>query len=124
MLRSYRDLDVWKRSLALVSDTYRITRNLPSDERFGLTSQLRRAAVSVTVNLAEGYGRSTRGEYLNHLSFARGSLFELEALCTVCQTLSFLKSEDVQLLEEHIIRVRQMLRALKSALQKKSAKPK
>ena len=122
MLRSYRDLDVWQRSLILVADIYRITRSLPSEERFGLTAQLRRAAVSVAVNIAEGYGRSTRGEYLNHLSFARGSLFEVEALCTVCQELSFLKSEDLQVVEEHMIRMRQMLRGLKSALQKKGAK--
>jgi len=122
MLRSYRDLDVWKRSLVLVADIYRITRKLPSDERFGLTAQLRRAAVSVTINIAEGYGRTTRGEYLNHLSFARGSLFEVEALCTVCQALSFLNREDLRVVEEHMIRMRQMLRGLKGALQKKGAK--
>ena len=122
MLRSYRDLDVWKRSLILVADVYRMTRILPSDERFGLTTQLRRAAVSVTINIAEGYGRSTRGEYLNQLSVARGSLFELEALCTICQELSFLESEDLRIVDEHLIHLRQMLRALKSALQSKGAK--
>src|SRR5688572_18186760 len=95
MLKSYRDLDVWKRSLLLVADVDRVTRKLPSDERFGLTAQMRRASVSVSCNIAEGYSRSTRGEYLNHLSIARGSLFEVEARCEVCQTLSLLRTEDL-----------------------------
>jgi four helix bundle protein len=92
MLHSYRQLDVWKESLALVADVYRITRKLPADERFGLTSQMRRAAVSVPCNIAEGYGRAARGEYLNHLSFARGSGNEVEALCEVCRSLELLKT--------------------------------
>lgn len=119
MLRSYRDLDVWRRSLVLVTDIYRITRKLPADERFGLTSQLRRAAVSTTCNIAEGYGRATRGEYLNHLSIARGSLFEVEALCSVCRELSFLSADDFAMLEEHVIQMRQMLRKLRDSLQRK-----
>ena len=122
MLRSYRELEIWKRSLVLVTDIYRLTRILPPDERFGLTSQLRRAAVSVTVNIAEGYGRATRGEYLNQLSVARGSLFEVEALCSVCLELSFVKSEDLMRVEEHLVHLRLMLRGLRSALQKKSRK--
>jgi four helix bundle protein len=119
MLKSYRDLEVWKKSLVLVSDVYRITRKLAPDERFGLTSQMRRAAVSVTCNIAEGYGRATRGEYLNHLSIARGSLYEVEALSEVCQELSFLRSEDLTTIEEHLKQMRSMLRRLVDALRKK-----
>jgi four helix bundle protein len=118
MLKSYRDLHVWKRSLALVADVYRVTRKLPSDERFGLTSQLRRAAVSITCNIAEGYGRSTRGEYLNHLSIARGSLFEVEALCSVCLELSLLSTEDLASIEDHLTHARRMLGGLRTGLQK------
>lgn len=70
----YSDLDVWKVSLLLIAETYRVTRKLPADERFGLTAQMRRASVSVGCNIAEGYGRATRGEYLNQLSVSRGSL--------------------------------------------------
>ena len=102
MLKSYRDLEVWKKSLVLVSEVYRVTRKLPPDERFGLTSQMRRASVSITCNIAEGYGRATRGEYLNHLSIARGSLYEVEALSEVCQELSFFGSEDLTTIEEHL----------------------
>ena len=119
MLKSYRDLDVWKRSLLLVADVYRVTRKLPSNERFGLTAQMRRASVSVSCNIAEGYGRSTRGEYLNHLSIARGSLFEVEALCEVCQTLSLLRTEDLTTINGHLTHVRRMLRRLIEALAKR-----
>jgi four helix bundle protein len=118
MLKSYRELDVWKRSLILVTDVYRITRKLPSDERFGLMSQLRRAAVSINCNIAEGYGRSTRGEYLNHLSAARGSLFEVEALCLICAELTLVPNEDLLVVREHVIQVRSMLRRLKDGLQR------
>ena len=121
MLRSYRDLDVWKRSLVLVADIYRITRKLPLDERFGITAQLRRAAVSVTCNIAEGYGRSTRGEYLNHLSMARGSLYEVEALCDVCRVLAFLRADDLAPADEHLRGMRSMLRRLTQALRRRKS---
>ena len=121
MLTSYRDLAVWKRSVLLVADVYRVTRNLPSDERFGLTAQMRRASVSVTCNIAEGYGRATRGEYLNHLSIARGSLYEVEALTEVCQALEFLRREDLTAIEDHLRYMRSMLRQLVQSLRKKKA---
>ena len=119
MLRSYRDLAVWKRSVLLVAEVYRVTRTLPSDERFGLTAQMRRASVSVSCNIAEGYGRATRGEYLNHLSIARGSLYEVEALIEVCQSLSFLRHEDLTGIEDHLKYMRSMLRQLMDSLRKK-----
>lgn len=118
MLNSYRDLDVWKRSVLLVAEVYRVTRQLPLDERFGLTAQMRRASVSVTCNIA-GYGRLTRGEYLNLLSVARGSLYELEALSEVCQTLSVLRGEDLAAVNDHLKQMRRMLRRLMESLRKK-----
>ena len=118
MLKSYRDLEVWKRALLLIADLYRVTRLLPSEERFGLTAQMRRAAVSVTSNIAEGYGRATRGEYLNHLSIARGSLYELESLCEVCQVLSLLTTKDLTTVGQHLVHVRRLLRRLIEALRK------
>jgi four helix bundle protein len=121
MLTSYRDLEVWKRSLLLVADVYRVTRTLPPDERFGLTAQMRRAAVSVPCNIAEGYGRTTRGEYLNFLSIARGSVFEVEALCDVCQSLSLLGRKDLKAIEDHLVQMRRMLRGLMAALRQKKA---
>ena len=122
MLNSYRDLDVWKRSLLLITEVYRVTRRLPSDEKFGLTSQMRRASVSVACNIAEGYGRTTRGAYLNQLSVARGSLYEVEALCEVCQELSLLRSEDLTTIKGHLTHMRRMLRRLIESLRKRKPK--
>ena len=86
----FRDLKVWQKAIELVTKVYRFTRAFPSDERFGLTSQLRRAAVSVTANIAEGSGRSTNGEFANGLSVARGSAKEVATLSEVAFRLGFL----------------------------------
>lgn len=118
MIRSYRDLEVWKRSVDLVMHVYRVTRKLPPDERFGLISQMRRAAVSVTCNIAEGYGRATRGEYLNQLSVARGSLNELETLAIVCQSLGLLTANDLAPIDDHLMQMRRMLGRMRLGLQK------
>jgi four helix bundle protein len=82
MVRSYRELAVWLEGMNLVTETYRLSRQFPTDERFGLTSQMRRSAVSIPANIAEGHGRSHRGDFLHHVSFARGSLAELETHCS------------------------------------------
>jgi four helix bundle protein len=119
LLRSYQDLDAFKRAIKLVAEVYRVTGKLPVDERFGLTSQMRRAAVSVPANIAEGYGRYTRGEYLNHLSNANGSLFEVEALGIICQDLSFLTENDLAGFEEHLIHSKRLLRRLTGSLRTK-----
>lgn len=77
-MKGYRDLVIWQRAMGLAEATYRVTRGFPSDERFGLTSQARRAAVSVAANIAEGYGRGTRPAYVSFVRIAQGSLMELE----------------------------------------------
>jgi four helix bundle protein len=77
-LKSYRELTVWRDGIALVKACYLVTRAFPKDELFGLTSQIRRSAVSVPANIAEGYGRGTRKDYVRHLMIAQGSLKELE----------------------------------------------
>ena len=77
-LKSYRELEVWQRSMDLAEAVYKATRKWPTDERFGLISQAQRAAGSIPSNIAEGYGRLHRGDYVKHLSYARGSLMELE----------------------------------------------
>jgi four helix bundle protein len=76
--RDYRDLRVWQKAVDLGVRCYEISRAFPREERYGLTAQIRAAAVSVASNIAEGNGRLTRGEYLNHLSAARGSLREVD----------------------------------------------
>mgnify|MGYP002625048402 CR=1 FL=1 len=86
--KAYRKLKVWQEAMDLVQAVYTLTTLLPDDERFGLSSQMKRASVSVAANIAEGYGRSHRGDYLRHLSIARGSLMELETHLTLVVRLS------------------------------------
>src|SRR5207247_1065443 len=93
-LRNYQDLEVWKKSIALVEAVYSVSRGFPPEERFGLTQQIRRAAVSVPANIAEGSERSSTGEYLQGLSVARGSLAEVETLTIVAERLRMLTSEE------------------------------
>ena len=78
MVESYRDLKVWQRAIEMTLGIYRATTGFPKEELFGLTSQIRRAGVSVASNIAEGYGRSSRGEYKQFLGMARGSNLEVQ----------------------------------------------
>ena len=94
-LKSYRDLEVWQKSMELVEAIYLLTRQFPKEEQYGLTSQARRAAVSIPANIAEGYGRLHRGDYLHHLSFANGSLLELETHLILATRLKYIKREQV-----------------------------
>jgi four helix bundle protein len=92
-LQSYRNLEAWKRAMQLVEEVYRLSTELPGDEKFGLTSQIRRAVVSIPANIAEGYGRVHRGDYVHHLSMSRGSLAEVETLLTVAVRLKLLSRQ-------------------------------
>jgi four helix bundle protein len=85
----YRDLTAWQRGMDLVEAVYRITRAWPADERFSLVDQVRRAAISVPANIAEGQGRAGTREFLHHLSIARGSLCEIETHLLIGQGLGY-----------------------------------
>jgi four helix bundle protein len=82
-LQGYRDLIVWQKSMTLTKQVYSCTRSFPKEETYGLTSQIRRAAVSIPANIAEGQARNSTGEFLQFLGIARGSLAELETLTTL-----------------------------------------
>ncbi len=86
---SFKDLIVWQRATELNLEVYRLTALFPASEQFGLTSQLRRASISVSSNIAEGYGRSTKGEYLQFLGHARGSNFEVQSQLFLAEGLKF-----------------------------------
>jgi four helix bundle protein len=90
----YRDLDVWKKSMTLAEQVYQLSRSLPDSERFGLISQICRAAVSIPCNIAEGYGRG-EGHYRRHVMIARGSLMELETQIELCVRLGFLSRDHI-----------------------------
>ena len=97
MLRSFRELTVWQKSMLLATTIYRLTQGFPREEAYGLTSQLRRAAVSVPSNIAEGHGRGTVGEYRQFLWIARGSNFEIQTQLEIARSLNM---GDTKLLDE------------------------
>jgi four helix bundle protein len=99
-----------------VLEVYRITESFPNAERFGLTSQLRRAAVSVPSNLAEGHSRTTRGEYKNFLSIARGSVVEVEVQLTLAERLGYVQSPGLVNAFDQCDAISRMITNLKRAL--------
>ena len=115
-MRRYRDLKVWQRSMDLTLVAYHCTQTFPVEERYGLISQIRRAAVSIPCNIAEGQGRATDGEYLNQLSSARGSLQELETLFMIAERLHYLTSEQLDTLLEICDHVSRMLTRLRDSI--------
>ena len=119
-IRGFRDLEVWQKSMDLVVETYRSTKSFPSEERYGLTSQLRRAAVSIPSNIAEGRGRFGLGGFLYHLSVATGSLMELETQLMIAARLEYLNAEQARTLLETVGEVRRLLGAMVRALRAKA----
>ena len=117
-VRNYRDLIVWQRAIELVANVYSLTQTFPADERFGLVAQMRRAAVSIPLNIAEGHGRATRGEYLNQLSVARGSLNELETLCEVCDCLAVVEPARLSATRGLVSEISRMTVRLQQALRR------
>lgn len=115
-INSYTDLLVWQRSMTLVKNTYRATSVLPKDERFGLISQLRRSAISIPSNIAEGFGRQATGEYRHHLSISRGSLHELETQYYLCRDLGYLDKAVVEALTDETQEISRMLATLVSKM--------
>ena len=95
MATHYKELVVWQKAVALVEEVYRVSTGFPEQERFGLCSQVRRAAVSVPSNIAEGQGRLSVGEFKQFLGHARGSLFEVETQLLIARRLGFLSDEQM-----------------------------
>ena len=117
-LQSYRELRVWQRSVELASECCAIADGLPNAERFALGSQIRRAAVSIPANIAEGYGRNGRAEYVHHVGIARGSLYELETLIEIARLRGYVSETDVQPLTNRTREVAAMLTRLRLRLAK------
>jgi len=116
IIQSYRDLVVWKKSMAFVLDVYRCTQAFPKIETYGLTSQLRRAAVSVPSNIAEGQARRSTGEFKQFLGNARGSLTEVETQILIARDLGYLESQISEKLLDAAGEIGRMLNGLLAAL--------
>jgi S23 ribosomal protein. len=116
-VESFRHLDVWQKSMDLVVGVYRVSASLPSNERFGLASQIQRASTSIPCNIAEGFGASG-GNFLRHVRIARGSLMELETQLELCVRLQLVSRDDIVPLWQDAQVVGKMLTSLVKSLSK------
>ena len=119
-IRSHRDLVAWQKGFGLGLDVYRVTKSFPDSERFGLISQLRRAAVSVSSNIAEGYGRGSTADYIRFLRAARGSLYEIDTQLLFAARLEFLPQSSYDELVERVNECGRILAALIRSLEEKN----
>jgi four helix bundle protein len=119
-IRSYRDLKVWQQAMELIPNVYESIRKLPKEENYALADQIRRAAVSIPANIAEGHGRAHRREYIQFLSIARGSLAELATLLEIAYRLGYLTSDDLDPLMHKSDNLGRPLNALIASLRAKS----
>jgi four helix bundle protein len=118
-IRDYRDLDVSNKAMDLVVECYRVAEAFPSHERYGLSSQLQRAAVSIPANIAEGRSRGRTKEFIHHLSIAAGSLAEIETHLEIAARLKYLDEPRKKGLFEETTVVGRMMNALQSSLRRK-----
>ena len=123
MGESYRDLIAWQKAMNLVTAVYEVTRSFPREELYGLSSQLRRAAASVPSNIAEGQGRATKGEFIQFLCHARGSLYEVETQVVISRNLGYLSVEQQETLLGELAELGRILNGLITSLQRKQANP-
>ena len=118
-IESFKDLIVWQKGIELVNEIYKVTKHFPKEELFGLTSQARRAAISVPTNVAEGWGRGTTKNYIQFLEISRGSLYELNTLMIIATNQEFLNPEKCVEIENTINEIGRMLNALITKLESK-----
>ena len=109
---NYRELNVWKKARLLTRHIYELTSSFPRMEMYGLTQQMRRASISILCNIAEGRGRTTRGEYRNFVGIARGSAYEVEAQLVIAGDLEFINAQLADRLMDETLEIIRMLNAL------------
>ena len=118
MIRNYRDLVVWQKAISFVTDVYYITRHLPTEERYGLCSQIRRSAVSIPSNIAEGYGRNSIQDYIRFLQIANGSLFEFQTQLEIIKNLEYITRDHFKDLFNQSREIERMLKSLINKLRR------
>lgn len=119
MIKTFRDLLVWQKSMSLVTDVYRASASFPPDERFGLTSQLRRRVVSIPSNIAEGFGRDTTNDYLRFWGIAKGSLYKSQTQIEIGRNLQFIEDSRFSTLLEQAREIERMLTSMTRKLRNK-----
>jgi four helix bundle protein len=118
-IKNYRDLTVWQKGIDIARSVYQVTKGFPADERFGLTSQLRRAAASVPANIAEGHARSSTKDYLRFIAISIGSLAETATFIELAGRLNYGNLEELRKIFEMTTEERRMLRALQKSLRRR-----
>lgn len=118
MAKPHQRLDVWKRAIKFVEQIYKTTSLFPSEEKFGLTSQMRRSAVSIPSNIAEGAARNSSKEFINFLHISQGSVAELETQIIISKNLQFLDSQTEDILLKELDEISKMIIGLQRALRK------
>lgn len=111
-MKSYRDLIVWQKSVNMVTLVYVLVKQFTSDEKFGLTSQIKRSSVSIPSNIAEGYGRNYTKDYARFLQISRGSLFEMQTQLQIALNLNFINEKDLEEIKSLSIEIEKMLNVL------------
>ena len=111
-MKSHKDLDVWRLAVELTTDIYEVTRTFPKEEQYGMSVQMRRSAVSIASNIAEGAARQGRKEYLQFIHIALGSVSELDTQLEIAMRVNLTALEPMQRLQAAAIRINQMLRGL------------
>jgi four helix bundle protein len=112
----FKELKVWQKAIDLVTETYLKSAAFPKEELYGLTSQIRRSAVSIPSNIAEGCGRKTNKDFANFLGVALGSAFEFETQLIICRNLQFIPENDFEFLEKEVHHIQNMIIKLQSTL--------
>jgi four helix bundle protein len=123
MLKNYKDLKVWQKSYELCLKIYKITAKFPKEEKYGLTSQMRRSVVSIPSNIAEGYGRKTTLDYIRMLYISYGSVCELETQTLLAGDLDLIENGELSMLKKDIAEIERMLKALIKSLENKPSNP-
>jgi len=116
-MHNYRELTVWQKSRNLNKDIYLLTKSFPEEERFGVTSQMRRCAHSIASNIAEGSGRNSDKDICRFLDMANGSSFELESDLILCQDIEYISEEELTLFEDKVKEIQRMIFSLRRSKQ-------
>jgi four helix bundle protein len=118
---NFEKLDTWKKAVALADQVYRASRSFPTDEKFGLTNQIRRAAVSISSNLAEGCSRSSKADFARFVEIAAGSAFEVASQAIIARNQGYLSESDFRNLQDSALEITRMLSGLWQSLQANKA---
>ena len=116
-MHNYKNLHIWKEGILLARRVYEVTSTFPSNEKFGIVSQMTRAAVSIPSNIAEGAGRNSNKDFANFLSIAIGSIFELHTQIAICEQIGYIDQETAKQIDQQIYTLQQQITAYKQRIE-------